>query len=79
VFIEDPDYQPAPCTAQMPGFPFLCATPSDAGPGVCLPACLPALRNFPGSLLCRGNCPAEWKCAPCEDPISGGSTGACDL
>jgi hypothetical protein len=79
VFIEDPDYQPGPCTAQMPGFPLLCLTPSDAGAGVCLPACLPALRNFPGSLLCRGNCPAEWKCAPCEDPISGGSTGACDL
>jgi hypothetical protein len=80
VFVEDPNYQPDECTAQMPGL-LLCLTPSDVGPGVCLPACLPALRDFPGSLLCAGDsCPDAWKCAPCEDPLNEGeSTGACDL
>jgi hypothetical protein len=78
VFILDPDYQPASCTAQL-DITTLCIFPISAGPGVCLPACLPALRGGTGSFLCRGNCPSNWKCAPCNDPLTGAPTGACDL
>jgi hypothetical protein len=74
VFVEDPDYQPEACNAAL-----VLTFCLDTSPGVCLPACLPALRGIEGDLLCQGGCPDAWKCAPCDDPLSGDPTGACDL
>jgi hypothetical protein len=47
----------------------------DAGPGVCMPECIKGM-SF---LLLRGACPSGDKCAPCNDPITGKSTGACEF
>ena len=44
--------------------------------GACLPDFLDAVDSF---LISRGDCADGYKCAPCETPIIGGSTGACDL
>lgn len=46
-----------------------------AGPGVCMPDCIKGM-SF---LLLRGDCPSGMKCAPCKDPLSGKSTGACEF
>lgn len=42
--------------------------------GVCLPECLDF--GFFGFALDRGDCPDMYMCAPCTDPLTGGSTGA---
>jgi hypothetical protein len=44
--------------------------------GACLPDFLGAVDSF---LISQGSCSDGYKCAPCETPIIGGSTGACDL
>lgn len=50
------------------------------GPGVCLPACLPAVQGLLQDLtLDQEGCPSNHLCAPCDNPITGDPTGACDL
>ncbi len=44
-------------------------------PGACMPACLPDVDSF---LLGQGSCADGYKCAPCLNPLGGGSSGACD-
>ncbi len=50
------------------------------GPGVCLPQCLPAVQGLLESfVLDQEGCPSNHLCAPCDHPITGNPTGACDL
>jgi hypothetical protein len=74
VFVEDPNYQPEACVSRT--LADLCVF--GGSPGVCLPECLPALRDISWA-LCSGSCSSGWTCAPCEDPLSGEPTGACDI
>ena len=70
-FLE-PDFQPMTCWDEQPI--------GDAKPGVCLPACLPAVQGLLQDLLLdQEGCPASHKCAPCDNPLTGEPTGACDL
>jgi len=46
-----------------------------AGPGVCMPDCIKGM-SF---MLTKGSCASGQKCAPCKDPLTGKSTGACEL
>ncbi len=46
--------------------------------GRCLPSCLPSVAAR-ASQLPRGTCATGHLCAPCFDPITGTSTGACGL
>ena len=46
--------------------------------GVCLPDCLPAFDGLQGLAVPQGNCGDGEKCVPCENPITGNSTGACN-
>ena len=47
-----------------------------AGPGVCMPDCVKGMSW----LLMKGTCTEPgYKCAPCKDPLSGKSTGACEF
>ncbi|MGZ3450787.1 MAG: hypothetical protein ACXVEF_14390 [Polyangiales bacterium] len=46
-----------------------------AGPGVCMPECIDGM-SF---LLQKGACPDGMKCAPCKDPLTKKSTGACEF
>jgi len=69
VFITDPTFKPTPCSTELPI--------GGGQPGVCLPACL--ITGFQGSLLGQSTCDTDWKCAPCDDPLTGQPTGACDL
>jgi hypothetical protein len=49
-------------------------------PGVCLPACLPAVQGLIADFtLDQQGCPANNLCAPCNNPLTGDPTGACDL
>jgi hypothetical protein len=50
------------------------------GEGVCLPGCLPSVQGLLADLtLDQEGCPADHLCAPCDNPITGKPTGACDL
>jgi hypothetical protein len=50
------------------------------GEGVCLPECLPAVQGLlTGLLLDQEGCPDRHICAPCDHPITGDPTGACDI
>jgi hypothetical protein len=69
IFITDPNFSPPACLTDI----FLFG----GEPGVCLPDCL--VTGFTGSLLGQSTCAGNEKCAPCEDPLGGGPTGACDL
>jgi hypothetical protein len=60
------------------GVPPLCRASLSGGEGRCLPACLPEVQER-GSQLRVDGCAPEQRCVPCYDPISGGSTRACDL
>ncbi|MFW5875506.1 MAG: hypothetical protein ACOCXM_02090 [Myxococcota bacterium] len=73
VFVEDIDHQPPPCTAAIGG--------EEVGEGVCLAKCVVAANSSPeeADLLDQASCGDGEVCAPCEDPTSGESTGACDL
>ena len=44
--------------------------------GACLPECIPQIASAP--FLEQDVCPDNWKCAPCKDPQTGQSSGACD-
>lgn len=45
-------------------------------PGACLPTCIPDADSF---LLSQGDCNNDYEnCAPCETPVIGGSSGACE-
>jgi hypothetical protein len=44
----------------------------------CLPSCLPDIAAQADRLV-RGTCAQGELCAPCYDPLSGDSTGACEL
>jgi hypothetical protein len=72
-----------PVSFLEPGFkPASCIDGSVLGdaPGVCLPSCLPAVQGLlTGLLLDQEGCPQNHLCAPCDHPITGNSTGACDL
>ncbi len=49
-------------------------------PGVCLPECLPAVQGLLADVtLDQQGCPDNHVCAPCDNPVTGNSTGACDL
>lgn len=45
-------------------------------PGACLPDCL--ISSFQRLPLSRSTCAPGELCAPCTNPLGGGSTGACD-
>ena len=73
VFVNDPNYKPESCETGLIQTLF----GSEYAAGACLPECLPATDNF---LIDQGSCTQPgFVCAPCETPIIGGSTGACDL
>lgn len=46
--------------------------------GRCVPSCLPGVAEQ-AALLPRENCPETFVCAPCFDPRTGASTGACTI
>jgi hypothetical protein len=70
-FAVDAGYMPPSCTGLLLG-----VTPYT---GVCLPDCLPSLSGTQGQLLSQGSCTQSGdKCAPCTDPLTGQSTGACN-
>lgn len=48
---------------------------SEYGPGACMPDCIPAVDSI---FLGQNGCSDGMKCAPCLDPLAGGSSGACD-
>jgi hypothetical protein len=48
-----------------------------SGPGACVSACI-ADQTAAGRVLQQRDCMSGDKCAPCNDPTSGMSTGACD-
>lgn len=69
-FLED-GYKPMTCTDG--------SILGDA-PGVCLPDCLPAVQGLLQDLLLdQEGCQTGYKCAPCDHPITGNPTGACEL
>lgn len=67
----DPNFAPLSCVDE--------GVFSDS-PGACLPSCLPAVQGLLQDLtLDQQGCPANHLCAPCDHPITGDPTGACDL
>jgi hypothetical protein len=68
----DGTFQAQECQAFWVSFLF----GDDFEQGACLPACLAAVDNF---LLGQDDCPDNYKCAPCLDPLTGEPSGACDL
>lgn len=69
VYIDDPNYKAATCqTEGLFGI--------GGGPGGCVPGCL--VSGFEDLLTKQGSCQDGWKCAPCTNPLTMASTGACD-
>jgi hypothetical protein len=64
----DPTFKPRSCDTFQP----------QNREGRCLPACLPPIEAQAAQLL-RESCAAGELCAPCFDPVNGGSTGACEI
>lgn len=58
--------------------PQACTDPVTTAEGRCLPACLPGVAERKHKLS-RSTCPIEHLCAPCVDPVTAQSTGACSL
>ena len=70
-FLE-PGFKPASCWDDQ-----LFSGPQ---PGACLPECLPSVQGLlQDFILDQEGCPDNHRCAPCDHPISGEPTGACDL
>ena len=67
----DGTYQPQSCETGLIQILF----GADYAEGRCLPDCLPGVDNF---LIGRDGCDPGMKCAPCLDPLTGDSSGACD-
>ena len=57
--------------------PMRCTAAGDLE-GRCLPSCLPQVASQ-GDKVQRADCPAQYACLPCFDPLSGAATGACEL
>ncbi len=66
------DYQAQSCNT---GFFFTFLFGDEYGPGACMPDCIPAVDSI---FLGQNGCADGMKCAPCLDPLAGGSSGACD-
>ena len=62
----NPDFKPPACSASG----FLVGDYT----GVCLHDCLKF--GLQGIVLARGNCQNNYKCAPCQNPLTGAATGA---
>lgn len=69
-YIEDPMHVPRSCTISWAEF--VGGDPR----GGCMSECFPEIRDQ--SFLSQEDCPDGYKCAPCTDPFSGESTGACE-
>jgi hypothetical protein len=75
---QNPDYEFPSCEV-MGGFlaRLAClAAGADGCDGACVPSCI--LEESQASQLERGTCGVGEMCAPCTDPTSGESSGACD-
>jgi hypothetical protein len=60
--------------------PAACTSSVGNSAGVCLSQCIPLVANNPQSaLLGQDGCGDGELCVPCKNPLSGASTGACDL
>jgi hypothetical protein len=66
--VTDPTSKPKSCTTFAP----------QNREGRCLPACLPSVSGR-ASQLRQETCEMGELCAPCYDPVNGGSTGACGI
>jgi hypothetical protein len=66
--VTDPMSKPKSCTTFTP----------QNREGRCLPACLPAVSGRAAQLR-KEDCAEGELCAPCYDPVNGGSTGACGI
>jgi hypothetical protein len=62
----DPSWKPLPC--QLEGL-F-----TGGQPGACYPECLGAVQS---PFVKQGSCKPGFRCAPCENPLTGEKTGAC--
>jgi hypothetical protein len=69
VFVSDPNFAPTPCETDI--------LIGGGDPGVCLPGCL--VTGLQGQLLGQSTCDTDWKCVPCNDPLTGDPTGACEI
>jgi hypothetical protein len=57
-----------------------CTSSIGSSPGVCLSTCIPLVADNPQTaLLGRDGCGEGELCIPCKNPLSGESTGACEL
>jgi hypothetical protein len=52
--------------------------PGSGAPGRCLSTCLPSIASQTSTLV-QSTCSSGELCAPCNDPFTGKSTGACTL
>jgi hypothetical protein len=68
-FISDPNYMPDACVTDT--------IIGGGEPGVCLPDCL--ITGWESFLIGQSSCPDDWSCAPCDNPLTGEPTGACDF
>ena len=69
VFITDPMFTPPSCITD--------AIIGGGQPGACLPSCL--ITGFEGFLTTQSSCADNEKCAPCNNPLTGAPTGACEI
>jgi hypothetical protein len=70
-FATNPSYKPPSCTGSI----LLLANYT----GVCLPDCLAAFSGLQGLLIPQGSCANSGdKCAPCVNPLTQQTTGACN-
>ncbi|MFW6023645.1 MAG: hypothetical protein ACOC9O_02760 [Myxococcota bacterium] len=63
-FLDDPDYSFPGCDAGL------------LGDGACVPDCL--VDDSQAIVLSQGSCADGELCAPCDDPLSGEPSGACE-
>ena len=66
----DPAYVPRSCTIS-----WMEIFVAGSGAGACLSDCIPEVQTQ--ALLGQEDCPVHYKCAPCNDPLTGEATGAC--
>ncbi|MBM4362340.1 MAG: hypothetical protein FJ104_06640, partial [Deltaproteobacteria bacterium] len=76
--VRDINYKFPSCEPQLeiiPGFPL---PPDPNQPAVCVPKFITDFKGGTAALLTQSNCATGYICAPCKDPTTGASTGACD-